>query len=275
MPNATHPIVIKIGGSILEDLHALAPLWRALVRLASPAGDGPARLVLVHGGGKAVDALLARLNLPVARKQGLRVTPPDQIDLVAGVLAGAVNKKLVGAFSASGGRAVGLCLGDGPLLAAAPMTAAPDGTPVDLGRVGVVTGGSPRLLTTLLQGGYIPIVSSIGIDASGGMLNLNADDAAGALASALPASRLILLTDVPGIKGADGGLIESASLAAIDGLIASGVITGGMIPKVRAAADVARRGIPVTIMSGDDPGALQHVAAGGSAGTTILPQASP
>lgn len=256
----TKPIVIKIGGSTLEDIQALTPLWQALVALNRPT-------ILVHGGGKAVDALLSRLNLPVERREGLRVTPPDQMDLIAGVLAGTVNKKLVGAINAAGGRAVGLCLGDGQLLTCVQKSES-------LGRVGEVTsparsGGG--IVTTLLAAGFLPIISSIGIDASGGLLNLNADDAAAGLAKSLSASTLVLLTDVPGIKGGDGKLRPTLSPHQIESMIQSNEITGGMIVKARSAVHAAQStGAAVVILSGERPDALQAYLAGQQVGTTIV-----
>lgn len=251
-------IVIKIGGSTLEDLGRLASLWASLVQVSR---SGP--VVLVHGGGKAVDALLSRLGIPVERRSGLRVTPPDQIGLIAGVLAGTVNKQLVGAINSAGGKAVGLCLGDGGMVECRQMSE-------DLGRVGEVVGGDGAILKPLLAGGFLPVVSSIGIDAAGGLLNVNADDAAAGIARAIGASRLVLLTDVPGIKGADGMLKPTLSTSQIEAMIAGGEITGGMIVKARSAvAAAASTGSSVVIMSGESPDALMKFLAGETVGTTI------
>lgn len=252
--NAT--TVIKIGGSTLEDIGRLGALWAALVKIARGT-------VLVHGGGKAVDALLKKLDLPVERRNGLRVTPPDQMDLIAGVLAGTVNKKLVGAINAAGGRAVGLCVGDGGMLACRVMSE-------DLGRVGEVVGGGGGVLGPLLEGGYLPVVSSIGLDESGGLLNLNADDAAAGIAAAVRASRLILLTDVPGIKGAGGAVRPTLNAREIEAMIASGEISGGMIVKARSAVEASRKtGAAVVILSGETPDALMRSLAGEQVGTTV------
>lgn len=272
MSHASTPscTIIKVGGSTLEDIAALAPLWAALAGLSAQRG-----VVLVHGGGKAVDALLKKLNLPIERREGLRVTPDDQIEPVAGVLAGSVNKRLVGALNAAGTRAVGLCLGDGAMTTARAMTRTAAGTPVELGRVGEVTGGDPALLRTLLAQGFLPVVSSIGLDAAGGLLNINADDAAAALAGVLHAQRLVLLTDVPGIKGGDGKVRPRLTPADVEAMIAGGEITGGMIVKARAAAKVAMdTGSAVTILSGEDPEALRSYLAGAAVGTTLEAPAS-
>lgn len=253
------PVVIKIGGSTLEDVGRLGALWAALVKIAR---DGRS-IVLVHGGGKAVDRLIGRLNLTVERRNGLRVTPPEQMDLIAGVLAGSVNKQLVGAINAAGGRSVGLCLGDGGMVECRVMSE-------ELGRVGEVVGGACEVVKTLAAGGFLPVVSSIGIDAAGGLLNINADDAAAGIAKAVGAERLVLLTDVPGIKGGDGKLRPTLTASQVEAMIASGEITGGMIVKARSATLAAKStGAAVVIMSGETPEALMAFLAGGSVGTTI------
>jgi acetylglutamate kinase len=256
------PIVIKIGGSTLEDIGKLGSLWSALVRVAA---ERP--VVLVHGGGKAVDALLSKLGMTVERKQGLRVTPDDQMGLIAGVLAGTVNKQLVGAINAAGGagggRAVGLALGDGSMVECRQISA-------DLGRVGNVSGGDAEVVKVLLGARFLPVVSCIGADALGGLLNVNADDAAAGIAKAVGAASLVLLTDVPGIKGGDGVLRPTLTASEIESMIAEGSITGGMIVKARSAVAAAKStGSSVVIMSGESPDALAKYLGGEQVGTTI------
>ncbi len=269
------PIVIKIGGATLEAQAESPTLWRALVELHDKdrrdhTGGG---LVLVHGGGKAVDRLLDKLGMETRRHEGLRITPPDQMDVIAGVLAGTLNKRLVGcinAVAAAGhGRAVGLCLGDGADLAARRLTR----SGVDLGCVGEVTGGTGKLLQVLLKQSYLPVVACVGIDATGALLNVNGDDAAAAVARAIRARALVLLTDVPGVLDADKALIPRLDAAGIQRLADAGVITGGMIPKLHAASRTARElRIPVTIMSGANADDLEHWATGQPLGTTIEPR---
>jgi acetylglutamate kinase len=260
------PIIIKIGGVALEQQRAAPELWRALLDLHQRSG-----VVLVHGGGKAVDALLAKLSMPTQRREGIRITPPDQMDVIAGVLAGSVNKSLVGAINAAsdGARtAVGLCLGDGGAVRASKATR----FAFDPGRVGEVdlAATQGRLIATLLRDGFIPVLSSIGIDDAGDLLNINADDAAAALAKALSASALVLLTDVEGVKDERGSVVPTLDHAAIERMIASGAIAGGMIPKVRAALDTSRAiAAPVTIMSGSDTSALERWAKGEPVGTRV------
>jgi acetylglutamate kinase len=163
----------------------------------------------------------------------------------------------------AGARAVGLCLGDGGMVECRRMRE-------DLGRVGEVVGGACEVVRTLLAGGYLPVVSSIGIDAEGGLLNVNADDAAAGIAGAIGARRLVLLTDVPGIKGGDGVVRARLSAAEVEGMIAAGEITGGMIVKARSAVAAAKStGAAVVIVSGETPEGLMRLLAGEAVGTTI------
>lgn len=259
------PLIIKIGGSTLEDRAATAALWPALVKLHSTRAGG---VVLVHGGGKAVDRQLERMGFPSERREGLRITPEDQIDQVVAVLAGSVNKSLVGAIQAAGGRAVGLCLGDGGLTRSIGKT----GLSFDPGRVGEVSGGDGSLVRVLLAAGFLPVISSIGLDVAGRPLNINADDAAAGLVAITGASGLVLLTDVPGVMNAVGTVLHELTTARCDEMIESGEIRGGMIPKVRAAARIAAAGVEVVILSGD-PAQLLAWIGGAAAGTRFIPDA--
>ncbi|MDX2131416.1 MAG: acetylglutamate kinase [Planctomycetota bacterium] len=262
-------VVIKVGGTTLEDRRSGPGLWRAIAALhAGRAPDGG--VVLVHGGGKAVDRHLDRLGFTTERREGIRITPPEQVEEIAAVLAGRINKSLVGALARAGARGVGLCLGDG---GAVPTRAARRYT-FDPGRVGEVVDGraeTGNLLRHLLAGGFLPVLCSIGLDEAGEYLNVNADDAAAGVAAMLGAEALVLCTDVPGILDERGQVVPEVDGAGIDALIAGGVVTGGMVPKVRAARDAARRvGAPVVILSGNDPGALEAWASGGRVGTRVL-----
>lgn len=263
-PADPRPVVIKVGGSTLDGHRDNPTMWRALAGLASRT---PAGVVIVHGGGKAVDRQLARLGVLSERREGLRVTPTEQVGDIAGVLAGTVNKSMVGELNRAGARAVGLCLGDGAMTRCRVIR--PGG--VDLGRVGEIADGDGELARALLAGGFLPVVSSIGLDDEG-FLNVNADDAAAGLARILRASSLVLLTDVAGIKGSDGAIVPRLNVAGVGALIASGAITGGMIPKARAAAKLAAEcGVSVVILSGEEPSHLTRWAGGGTAGTEIVP----
>ncbi|QOI99198.1 MAG: acetylglutamate kinase [Phycisphaeraceae bacterium] len=265
--------VIKIGGSTLEDVGRLGTLWRAIAEASSGSGGRSGRgLVLVHGGGKAVDSLLGRLGMPVERRDGLRVTPKDQIGIVAGVLRGEVNAMLVGAFNAAAAgagvasRAVGLCLGDGGMVECRRASEA-------LGCVGEVMEGEGGggVLRVLLAAGYVPVVSSIGMGADGGLLNINADDAASGIARVLGATRLVLLTDVEGVRGADGAVVPTLTPASAGRLIEAGVVKGGMAVKVRSALSAAQKtGAKVVILSGEGPGPLAAYISGEKVGTEIV-----
>lgn len=262
-----NPIVIKVGGTTLEDAGAAPMLWRAIADLHAAHAGG---VVLVHGGGKAVDKLLERLGFTVERREGIRVTPPEHLDVIAGVLAGTINKTVVGRLCACGAAAVGLCLGDGGDIRA--VKASRYG--FDPGLVGEVVVGAgakpPRLIPSLLAGRFLPVVSSVAMDEAGGLLNINADDAAAGLAGLLHAEALFLMTDVAGIKGGDGAVIRETTPSRIEGLIGEGVISGGMIPKARAAgAVVTRFGVPVVILSGNDQTALSAWREGRAVGTKI------
>jgi acetylglutamate kinase len=252
----TGVVVVKISGKPIDTPEACAALWSALASAAERT-----RLVLVHGGGAAVDRRLAAMNLPTVRRAGLRVTPEDQIGVVAGVLAGEVNGRLVGVLRAAGVDAVGIALSSGGLCACEVLRPTDEaGAPVDLGRVGRVVGGDGRVVEALHGEGFVPVVSSIGLDARGGLLNVNADDAAAGVARATGAVRLVLLTDVAGVLDASGAVVAELDAERAAELTAAGVIVGGMIPKARAALDAAEAvgaaGAEVAIGSWADAAAL-------------------
>ncbi len=255
------PLVIKLGGALIDDACAMRATVRAIGALEAVA---PGSTVVVHGGGAAVDRQLARLGMETRRHEGIRITPPEQMEQIAGVLAGATNARLTGALLAEGVRAVGMTLASGGLTLA--RVAVREGA--DLGRVGEITGGRADVAHALLEAGLVPVISSIAADAQGELLNVNADDAAVAVAGIVRARALVFLTDVPGVRGAEGRIIERLDRSAAESLIGSGVISGGMIPKVRGALDAAQRcGAPVVIAGWADPAALATIAAGGAAGT--------
>jgi acetylglutamate kinase len=235
-------VVVKISGKPVAEPERASGLWRDLA-------GGAQRLVLVHGGGRQVDTLLERLGEPVSRRDGIRLTPPSQMPLIAGVLAGEVNQTLVGLLRSAGARPVGLSL-------ASFGVAQCEVDPAYGGRVGRVLPGGCETLAALLHAGCVPVVSSIGCDRAGGLLNINADDAAAGIALGLRAARLVLLTDVPGVLDPSGRTIASVSSESIEGLIAAGVVTGGMAAKVRAACALAdRAGCEVVIASWSDAAA--------------------
>jgi acetylglutamate kinase len=263
--NSNAPIILKVGGTTLEDQRSAPALWRAMIELHN---SHPGGVVLVHGGGKAVDRQLDRLGFTTERREGIRITPADQLDEITAVLAGRINKQLVGTLNAIGARAVGLCLGDGRAIETAKSTR----FSFDPGRVGEITGGDGGLIRTLLAARYLPVLCSIGLDSQGQFLNINADDAAAGLAQVLHAHSLILFTDVAGILDAEKRLVREIKPSGIEQLIASGVISGGMIPKARSAATTAvRTNAPVLILSGNDQTSLADSLSGKPVGTRIIP----
>lgn len=251
------PLVIKIGGAILEKASALKAL---LVELAKIEGQ---QVVLVHGGGSSVDAQLAQAGFTTEKKDGKRITPAEQMPIIAGTLSGFVNKTIVGQANELNLNAVGLSLGDGQMVTC--TLADPE-----LGNVGTPSPKQKALLISLLAAGFFPIVSSIGALDNGELVNVNADDAAVAICQLLEAE-LLLLTDVPGVKGAEGEwLTELGSEEAAD-LIAQGVIAGGMTAKVNAAllaANQLQRSIAVA--SWQSPEKIADLVKGKNVGTRIL-----
>lgn len=255
-----NPLIIKLGGVLLDSEEALERLFTALDVYRQ---EHQRPLVIVHGGGCVVDELMKQLSLPVVKKNGLRVTPADQIDIITGALAGTANKTLLAWAVKHKINAVGLSLADGGSVAVTQLDPA-------LGHVGHVLPGSPELLNTLLNAGYLPVVSSIGITVEGQLMNVNADQAATALAATLGAD-LILLSDVSGILDGKGQRIAEMTAQKAEQLIAQGIITDGMVVKVNAALDAARTlGRPVDIASWRNAEKLPALFNGVSIGTRIL-----
>ncbi|BBI91367.1 acetylglutamate kinase [Serratia symbiotica str. Tucson] len=255
-----NPLIIKLGGMLLGSEEALDRLFTAL---DSYLQQHQRPLIIVHGGGCVVDDLMKQLSLPVVKKNGLRVTPADQIDIITGALAGTANKTLLAWAIKQRINAVGLSLADGGSVTVTQLDAA-------LGHVGNVQPGSPALLNTLLDAGYLPVISSIGITADGQLMNINADQAATALASTLDAD-LILLSDVSGILDGKGQRITQITTQKAEQLIAQGIITDGMVVKVNAALDAARTlDRPVDIASWRHADQLPALFNGVPIGTRIL-----
>jgi len=255
-----NPLVIKLGGVLLDNEEALERLFMALVTYRQ---QYQRPLVIVHGGGCLVDELMKKLNLPVVKKAGLRVTPADQIDIITGALAGSANKTLLAWAIKHDISAVGLSLADGGSVSVTQLSE-------ELGNVGKAEAGSPALINMLTAAGYLPIVSSIGITASGQLMNVNADQAATALAATLGAD-LILLSDVSGILDGKGQRIPEMSAQKAELLIEQGIITDGMVVKAHAALDAARTlGRPVDIASWRHAEQLPALFNGTAIGTRIL-----
>ena len=256
---ANNTLIIKLGGALLECDEALGALFDGLTQFFEQQHRP---MVLVHGGGCLVDDLLKGLGLTSTKKNGLRVTPFEQIPVIAGALAGTANKQMMAKAIQHGIKTVGLCLADGGLCNVTQLDP-------DLGAVGDCKPGDASLLQALLDGGFLPVISSIGITAEGQLMNVNADQAATAIAEALGAD-LVMLSDVSGILDGKGQLIPEVTQEKADELIAKGVITGGMEVKVKAALHAAESlGRPICVASWRYPELLSKLLAGGDVGTRI------
>lgn len=263
----TAPVVVKLGGAAMDESADSDALWSALADLHA---NEPGGVVLVHGGGVEIDRKLARLGFTTERREGIRITPPEQMDEIVGVLAGSMNKLATGKLMRLGVPAVGLCLSDGQTAHCRKTTK----YSFDAGRVGQIVGGDPSLITSLLKTGFMPVLCSIGLDESGEALNINADEAAGAIAAVLGARELILLTDVDGVLDEHGVPMKRLAAEQIPAMIASGAIHDGMIPKVRGALEAAgAAGSPAVIASWKRPGELASLARGYGVGTWVTPPA--
>ena len=252
-------VVVKYGGHAMGDTALAADFARDIV-LLKQAGVNP---VVVHGGGPQIGSLLERLNIRSEFKGGLRVTDQATVEVVEMVLAGSVNKEIVTAINTQGGRAVGISGKDANLMRARRIERrwrAPDSDSeeiLDLGFVGEPAAVDPHIVDVIIHSDLIPVIAPIGIGLDGETLNVNADTFAGALASAMKAKRLLLLTDVEGVLDKDGGLIKSLTTSEAQALIEDGTISGGMIPKIESCLDVIAEGVEaVVIINGKVPHAV-------------------
>ena len=240
--------VIKYGGSAMED----EELCRQVVDDIELLKLMGIRIVVVHGGGKAINAQLKALGIPVAFKDGLRVTDDATMAAVQQVLVGQVNQRLVWALNEYGHNAVGISGADGKTLKAAPIDP-------ELGRVGRIREVDPSLIETILDDGYIPVIATVGCGADG-FYNINADVAAGKIAEAMGADKLIYLTDVDGLYGDihdEDSLIQTLTRAETHQILSSGELDGGMIPKIRSIAEALDAGVSeVVILNGTFPHSL-------------------
>lgn len=255
--------VLKCGGSTLA---ALSKSFFEELRQLQENGTMP---VIVHGGGPAISDMLSKLDIETEFVNGLRKTSDQVLDVVEMVLAGQMNKEIVRKITACGGRAIGLSGTDGGLIEAEPA-----GDIGEIGYVGDVVSVNTKLLELMIESGYLPVIAPIGLDASGQRYNINADTAAGAVASAINSSKLIVVTDVPGImKEIDGEkqIMPELSVQQIEEMIETGDIYGGMIPKVRAAIQCIQGDVQeVVILSGQEPNGMTKVLQGENIGTRII-----
>jgi acetylglutamate kinase len=238
-------VVIKLGGHAMGSDEAMDEFARD-VALMRQVGVNP---VIVHGGGPMINDMLKRLNIKSEFVNGKRVTDAATMEVVEMVLSGVVNSKIVQAITEQGGRAVGVSGKDGGLIVCEQENA-------ELGLVGRPTKVNPRLLKDFADKGIIPVIAPLGMGENGETFNINGDTAAGAIAAALKADRLLLLTDVAGVKNAEGDVLTELTPTLIDSMIADGTIAGGMIPKVQTALDALDGGVrAAVILDGRAPNA--------------------
>jgi len=264
--------LLKLGGELLETEQKVATVARAIARARTP-------MLIVHGGGREIDAALATAGIPKRQVDGLRVTDGPTLDIVVSVLAGAINTRFVAAINAAGGQAVGLTGADAGV---APVKKAPAhestaGEIVDLGLVGEpVRGAAPALLRALVRDGFLPVIACISASRQGQLYNVNADTMAGSLAARLEVRRLIIAGGTPGVLDEQGQTIPKLDPRDIRALVKAGTASAGMVAKLTACEAAARAGVKdVSIVDGRDAKRLGQLlaangdasAAGGTRGT--------
>jgi len=255
-------VVIKLGGHAMGSDEAMDDFARDVV-LMRQVGVNP---VIVHGGGPMINAMLGRLGVQSEFVHGKRVTDKDTVEVVEMVLSGLVNKRIVQALNRQGGKAVGLSGKDANLMIC-------DQTDPDLGFVGTPQDMDPTLLNNLFANDMIPVIAPLGAGREGETFNVNGDTAAGAIAKALKADRLLLLTDVSGVKNEEGEVVTELKTAQIHEMTRAGIIAGGMIPKTETALDAIDGGVrAVVILDGRAPNAcLLELFTEHGAGSLIRP----
>jgi acetylglutamate kinase len=261
--------LLKLGGELLETEQKLAAVARAVARARTP-------MLIVHGGGREIDAALATAGIARRQVDGLRITDGPTLAIVVSVLAGAINTRFVAAINAAGGQAVGLTGADAGV---APVKKAPphestSGELVDLGLVGEpVRRPAPPLLRMLVRNGFLPVIACVGASRQGQLYNVNADTMAGSLAARLEVSRLIVAGGTPGVLDEQGQTIPRLDPRDIRALVKAGTASAGMVAKLTACEAAARAGVAdVSIVDGRDPRRLgqmlampgEGIAAGGT-----------
>ena len=251
-------VVVKYGGNAMGE-EGVAEHFAQDIVLMRQTGIDP---VVVHGGGPQIGAMLKRLEIKSSFVDGLRVTDQAAIDVVEMVLTGTINKQIVSAINSAGGKAVGISGKDGQLIVAKKLVRTKrnpetgQAEVVDLGFVGEPDKVNIEVVRSIVRSDMIAVIAPIGIGEKGETYNINADTVAGAVAGALNADRMLLLTDVPGVMGRDGKLIERLTTTEARALIADGTISGGMIPKVETCIDAVERGVSAAVIL---DGRIQHV----------------
>jgi acetylglutamate kinase len=233
-------VVIKFGGNAMVDENLKSSFAQDIV-LLKQVGVNP---VIVHGGGPQIGKLLEQIGKKSRFIEGMRVTDNETMDVVEMVLGGQVNKQIVSLINQHGGRAVGLTGKDGGMISARKMKlSGSDKIEHDLGQVGEVESIDPSVVSMLDDDGFIPVIAPIGVGVDGTSYNINADLVAGELAAVLKAEKLLLLTNTPGVLDPDGNLLTGLSADETERLIGDGIISGGMLPKVRCALDAVKAGV--------------------------------
>ncbi len=266
-------LVIKYGGAAMKEPE-LKKGFAQDITLFQTLGI---QVVLVHGGGPQIGQLLEELQIPTRFVEGLRVTDSRTMDVVEMVLAGKINKEIVNLINSAGGRAVGLSGKDGNLIQAQKLEfyrPRGDEPPeiIDIGQVGEVTGINTDLVRTLLGQHFLPVIAPVGVGEQGETYNINADSVAGAVAGALGAAKLILLTDVPGVLDQEGRLVSSLTRYQAVTMLEKGAISGGMIPKVKCCLESLEEGVTKAhILDGRVPHAvLLEIFTDSGVGTEIV-----
>ena len=253
--------VLKLGGELIEDEPRLKAIGKA-IKSAAKRG----RLVVVHGGGREIDAALAQVGIPKRQVDGLRVTDADTLNIVVSVLAGTINTRFVAAINAAGGKAVGLTGADAgvaPVEKAAPHKAT-SGETVDLGMVGTpLKAPFPEVIEALCRAGYVPVIACIGASKNGKLFNVNADTLAGNLAARLKAKRLVIAGSTPGVLDKKNQTIAKLDKERIEKLVKSGTANAGMVAKLAACQAALKGGARnVVIVDGRAPGRIVKAVAG-------------
>jgi acetylglutamate kinase len=266
-------LVVKYGGAAQQDPLLKQGFARDITLLQTLG----IHVVLVHGGGPQIGEFLKLLNIPTRFVEGMRVTDQRTMDIVEMVLAGKINKEIVNLINSAGGRAVGLSGKDGRLIEGQKLEfyrPREDEPPeiIDIGLVGEVTGVNTELIRTLLAQHFLPVIAPVGVSQEGDTLNINADLVAGAVAGALGAAKLILLTDVSGVLDREGQLVSSLSRYQAVTMIENGAISGGMIPKIKCCLEAMEEGVTKAhILDGRVPHAvLLEIFTDSGVGTEIV-----
>lgn len=246
-------VVIKYGGHAMTDPELKDKVITDIV-LMKYVGINP---VIVHGGGPEINYWLEKTGQEFRFVNGMRVTDEKIMEIVQMVLIGKVNKEIVGLVQKNGGKAIGLSGIDGEMIKVNKKTVEKDGAQIDLGYVGEVDQINPHLIHSAIEQGHIPVIAPIGTNGNGEVYNINADYVAGSIAGALEADKLVLLTDVEGVLDKEGNLLSSLSIKEARDFIETGVIDGGMIPKIECCMEALLRGVKtVHIVNGCLPHAM-------------------